>query len=109
MVQQKKRHFSDLRSLILGNITAGQKTLNQIASETGINWKTVDNHMTFLIGKGLAREVFSSRYVRIVEATEKGIEAAQKNSAVASKLSNAPKSSKMKQVKFEKRGEVRLK
>ena len=68
----KKRRFSELRDTILAALSDEQKTLNQISSETGINWKTVDNHITFLIGKGLVKEVFSSRYVRIVEITEKG-------------------------------------
>ena len=72
--KQKKRQFLELRNIILKNLSTGQKTLNQIASETGINWKTVDNHITFLIGKGFAKEIFSSRYVRIVEITEKGNE-----------------------------------
>lgn len=94
--QQKKRTFLELRDLILDNISSEQKTLNQIASETGINWKTVDNHMTFLMGKGLAKEVFSSRYVRIVEITEKGIE----------KLSSGKNSGSRS--KFEKKGEVSI-
>lgn len=95
--QQKKRQFSELRNLILENLSTGQKTLNQIASETGINWKTVDNHMTFLIGKGFAKEIFSSRYVRIVEMTEKG------NEHLGSIRRSSPADNSPK---FEKKGEV---
>ncbi|PIN86832.1 hypothetical protein COV19_02400 [Candidatus Woesearchaeota archaeon CG10_big_fil_rev_8_21_14_0_10_44_13] len=109
MVQQKKRLFTELRNLILENVVSGQKTLNQIASETGINWKTVDNHMTFLIGKGLAKEVFSSRYVRIVEATEKGIEQAGRIQKTGTLHKNATKTSQANPVKkFEKKGEVNI-
>lgn len=79
MSQQKKRPFTELRELILSNLSSGQKTINQVSSETGINWKTVDNHITFLIGRGLAREVFSSSYVRIVEITERGLEQMQQS------------------------------
>ncbi|MBD3313862.1 ArsR family transcriptional regulator [Candidatus Woesearchaeota archaeon] len=71
-----KRTFDELREIILRDLTQSQKTINQISSETGINWKTVENHLTFLVGKGLAREIFSSKFVRIFEATEKGQAAA---------------------------------
>jgi predicted transcriptional regulator len=61
-----------LRACILTNLKTGQKTVNQISTETGINWKTVDNHLIYLIGKGFVREVFSSPYVKIYEITERG-------------------------------------
>ena len=71
----RKRRFSQLRRLILETLAEGQKTVNQIASETGINWKTVDNHLTYLVGRGLAHEVFSSKFVRIFEITDRGDDA----------------------------------
>ena len=67
-----KRTFSDLRTEILKSLARGQKTVNKISSETGINWKTVDNHLIYLIGKGLVSVVFSSPYVKIFEISEKG-------------------------------------
>jgi len=67
-----KRTFSDLRTEILKALARGQKTVNKISSETGINWKTVDNHLIYLIGKGLVSVVFSSPYVKIFEISEKG-------------------------------------
>ncbi|MFO8016316.1 MAG: winged helix-turn-helix domain-containing protein [Candidatus Woesearchaeota archaeon] len=88
-----KRRFRDIRNIILDNLSTGQKTINQIASETDINWKTVDNHITYLIGKGLAREVFSSKYVRIIEITERGSERLHKGETGSM---------------FEKKGEVRI-
>lgn len=69
-----KRKFSNLRDLILKNLHSGKKTVNQISSETGINWKTVDNHLIYLVGKGMAQVVFSSPYVKIFELTEIGKE-----------------------------------
>ncbi|MCX6707707.1 MAG: ArsR family transcriptional regulator [Candidatus Woesearchaeota archaeon] len=68
-----KRRFSELREIILRSLSEGQKTINQLSSETGINWKTVDNHLAYIVGKGYAKEIFSSRFVRIFEATEKGL------------------------------------
>ncbi|MBD3310771.1 ArsR family transcriptional regulator [Candidatus Woesearchaeota archaeon] len=68
----EKRTFEALRKMILLNLASGQKTVNQIAKETRINWKTVDNHLTYLIGKRLVTEIFSSEYVRIVELSDQG-------------------------------------
>lgn len=70
----KKRRFQELRNSIL-NLLKNKKefTLNQIARSAQINWKTVDNHITYLIGKGFVQEVFSSPYVRIVQITERGL------------------------------------
>lgn len=71
----KKRRFNELRKSILKLLqNKKQFTLNQIARSAGINWKTVDNHITYLIGRGFVREVFHSPYVRIVEITERGLE-----------------------------------
>ena len=46
----KKRTFGELRHLILANLLTGQQTTNQISIKTGINWRTVELHLTFLIG-----------------------------------------------------------
>jgi len=70
----KKRKFDEIRNIILHDLLSGKKTLNKISAEAGINWKTVERHITFLIGKGMVHEVFSSPYVKIVELTEKGKE-----------------------------------
>ena len=67
-----KRRFAEIREIILKNLRDGRKTVNQISSETGINWKTVDNHLIYLVGKGMAQVVFSSPYVKIFELTETG-------------------------------------
>ena len=69
-----KRRFSEIRDIILANLSDGRKTVNQISSETGINWKTVDNHLIYLVGKGMVQVVFSSPYVKIFELTEVGKE-----------------------------------
>ena len=69
---QIKRRFIEIRNSILLSLATGQKTINQISSETQINWKTVERHLTYLIGKGWVREAFSSAYVRIFELTAFG-------------------------------------
>tara|TARA_Y100000310_G_scaffold345591_1_gene467005 strand:- start:5550 stop:5876 length:327 start_codon:yes stop_codon:yes gene_type:complete len=72
--ESKKRSFDKIRTNILLNLSKGQKTLNQISKETGINWKTVDNHIVYLVGRGLVTEVFKSSFVRIYELSEEGKE-----------------------------------
>lgn len=70
----EKRTFNELREIILQTLVDGKRTLNEISRLSGINWKTVDNHITYLIGRAMVTEVFNSPYVRIVELTEKGKE-----------------------------------
>ena len=67
-----KRTFIEIRNSILLSLASGQKTINQISGETNVNWKTVERHLIYLVGKGWAREVFSSAYVRIFELTAFG-------------------------------------
>ena len=68
----EKRLFKEIREAILKNLASGKKTINQIAGETKINWRTVSNHLTYLMGKKLVVEVFHSPYVRIFELAEEG-------------------------------------
>ena len=67
-----KRTFERIRNSILIFLFNGQKTINQTAQGTGTNWKTVENHLTYLLGKKLVTEIFSSKYVRIFELTSEG-------------------------------------
>ena len=72
--RETKRTFGVIRENILLCLTKGRMTINQIANGSGINWKTVEKHLTYLIGRKLVEEVFSSEYVRIFELTKKGKE-----------------------------------
>ncbi len=70
----KKRTFEEIRNKILFCLTTGQKTINQVSTYTSINWKTVENHLTYLLGKGFVFEVFKSDYVRIFDISQYGKE-----------------------------------
>ncbi len=83
-----KRTFVDIRNSILLCLAEGQKTINQISSETRINWKTVERHLTYLIGKSLLREAFSSSYVRIFELTAFGKDYLRKSTSRRIRISN---------------------
>lgn len=74
-----KRSFIEIRNSILLSLASGQKTINQISNEAQINWKTVERHLIYLIGKGWAREAFSSAYVRVFELTAFGKDYLRKN------------------------------
>ena len=67
-----KRTFKDIRKEILICMSKGQMTINEVSNCAKINWKTVNNHLVYLTGRGLVREVFNSAYVRIYELTEEG-------------------------------------
>ena len=74
-----KRTFISIRNSILLSLASGQKTINQISGETQINWKTVERHLVYLVGKGWAREAFNSAYVRIFELTAFGKDYLRRN------------------------------
>lgn len=71
-VRDSKRTFYEIRNEILMSLVKGKMTINQLANDSGINWRTVEKHLTYLIGKKLATEIFSSEYVRVFELTEQG-------------------------------------
>lgn len=71
-MNRERRAFSELRRLILLSLLLGQQTTNKLSIKTGINWRTVDAHLTFLMGKRLVTEVLKSEYVRIFALTEEG-------------------------------------
>jgi len=67
-----KRTFKDIRTSILICLSSGKHTINEISFKTKINWKTVELHLTYLVGRRLVNEVVSSKYVRIFELSEDG-------------------------------------
>ncbi|VVB80965.1 Bacterial regulatory protein, arsR family [uncultured archaeon] len=72
MKRAPKKKFTEIRKLILKDLSKGQRTVNQIADSTGLTWRTVDNHLIHLIGKGLVEPVFISEYVKIYRLKEAG-------------------------------------
>ncbi len=74
----EKRTFKEIREIILATLAKGKNTLNNLAKEAGVNWRTTDNHLNWMKGKGLVAEVFTSDYVRIFDLTEKGRQEAEK-------------------------------
>ena len=72
--KQQKRTYSELRLRLLNSLKSGKKSLNELSRISGINWKTCDNHLIWLMGMEYVEEVFNSKYVRIFKITEKGEE-----------------------------------
>jgi len=71
-ITTKRRTFDQIRLLILSALFQKRKTINQIAKDIDVNWRTVDNHLTHLSERELIKEVFSSEYVRIFDITNQG-------------------------------------
>ena len=69
-----KRAFPEIRKKLLLTLRSGELTVNNLSKLSGVNWKTADNHLIYLIGKGFVKEVFVSSYVKIYALTEKGLE-----------------------------------
>jgi PAS domain S-box-containing protein len=67
-----KRTFKTIRNIIIVCLSKGELSINEVAHLSGVNWKTVENHLTYLIGKKLVKENFSSKYVRLFGLTERG-------------------------------------
>ncbi len=71
----KKRSFDEIRMKLLKTLANNKKqTLNELAVNSGLCWRTAKTHIVYLKGKGFAKEVLSTPYVRIFEVTEKGEE-----------------------------------
>ena len=78
-IQKKdKKTFFQIRNTILIHLEIKKRTINQISLETGINWKTVEKHLTYLLGKKMVNEVFSTEYLRVFEINDKGKEEIKK-------------------------------
>lgn len=67
-----KRCFKEIREEILNSLLGKKNTINRISKITNINWRTVENHLTYLVGRGLIEEVLSTDYVRVFDITEQG-------------------------------------
>jgi len=63
--RRQKRTFEEIRKLILTDLRQGERTVNQIAESAGITWRTADNHLVYLVGRGIVEPVFVSKYVKI--------------------------------------------
>jgi len=68
----EKRTFSRIRKKILETLSQEKETINNLSKKSDINWRTVESHLTYLTGRGLVHEAFSSQYVRIFEITPEG-------------------------------------
>ena len=73
-INMEKRTFGDIRRKILEALSEEKETINNISKKAKINWRTVESHLTYLMGRGLVTEVFSSEYVRIFDITPEGEE-----------------------------------
>src|SRR3989344_8308903 len=81
-IRQTRRTFRDIRNHLLAVLKEEPRTVNQLATHTAINWKTVESHLNYLKGKGCVREIFSSKYVRIFEITKLGKQIQNQNQLV---------------------------
>jgi len=67
-----KRSFDNIRNSILFSLDTGEKTVNEIARTTNINWRTVDHHLTYLLGRGMVEKTLDTAYAKIFALSEDG-------------------------------------
>jgi len=72
--QVSKRTFEHIRLCIIFALFSKEKTINTISTDTGINWKTVESHLIYLLGSKFVEEVYISEYARIFKLSDKGKE-----------------------------------
>ena len=101
--RQKRRSFADLRFDILEQLCNDRNTVNGIAKSTSINWKTVDNHLIYLIGRGYAEKVFDSEFVKIFSITEQGQEVLVRRKKKAENTQKKLHAAKVKQERLASR------
>ncbi len=68
----KRRTFQQIRKSLVRELTSKDRNLNQLARAAGVSWKTAENHLIYLIGRGYVIKVVDSPYVKIFRITEKG-------------------------------------
>ncbi len=69
-----KRKFEEIRKILLKELSKNKEiTLNELAVNSGVSWKTAKLHLIYLKGKGLVEETLSTPYVRMFKITEKGL------------------------------------
>ncbi len=73
-IHVSKRTFEHIRLCIMFALYGKEKTINTISTETGINWKTVESHLVYLLGRKYIEEVLTSEYARIFRLSDKGRE-----------------------------------
>ena len=71
-IAQNRRTHAELRHHILKSLQDSKKSIHEISTDSGINWKTVELHLTFLKGKEYVAEVFRHHQLRIFEITKLG-------------------------------------
>ena len=79
MKRNMKRNFVEIRRILLEHLAEGKTTINELSKKSGVNWKTASKHLIFLVGKGLARIVIDTEYVKIYELSDKGKEILENN------------------------------
>lgn len=67
-----RRSFVEIRKILIRELARGNKNINELARATKLNWRTTENHLIYLIGRGYVNKVIDSPYVKIFSLTKKG-------------------------------------
>ncbi len=67
-----KRTFKEIRKDILINLGSEVCSINYISKNINVNWRTVEKHLVYLVGRGYVEKIYSCEYVRLLKRTESG-------------------------------------
>jgi predicted transcriptional regulator len=68
----ERRDYLTIRLLILLTLSNKEKSVNQIAHDTKINWRTVAKHLEHLTQQGLTQQYYFAQQLKIYALTDKG-------------------------------------
>ncbi|MBI4143945.1 ArsR family transcriptional regulator [Candidatus Woesearchaeota archaeon] len=71
MADERKTYLI-IRLFILQSLLQKEKSVNNIAHDTGINWRTVDKHLDYLLEQGLVSKFYFAEQLKIYSITELG-------------------------------------
>ncbi len=69
----ERRDYLTIRLLILLTLSNKEKSVNQIAHDTKINWRTVAKHLQHLAKQGLVQQYYFAQQLKIYEITDTGM------------------------------------
>lgn len=69
-----RRNYLTIRLLILLNLSEKTKSVNELASDAHINWRTTAKHLAYLESKGFVEKHYFAEHLSIYRITKLGFD-----------------------------------
>lgn len=67
-----RKTYLIIRLFILQSLLQKEKSVNNIAYDTGINWRTADKHLDYLLEQGFVSKFYFAEQLKIYAITDLG-------------------------------------